>query len=319
LQKGVKLRYVTAPFSSNGQNFNRGSVIVMRNGNSAYPDLWNTVRTVANDASVKLIPVTSGFVDKGLDFGSSAVVPMKPRKVAMFTGEGVGSLAAGEVWYYFEQVLNYPVTLINVADAGRMNWSNYDVVIMPDGGYRFLSEKASADALKAWVNAGGKLIAMEGAVNGLSKLDWAVKAKKSEDSNTKEKDKDPYTALRRYDDREREALKEYTPGSIYKVELDNTHPLAFGYPAYYHTLKMDNNQYEFLKEDGWNVGVVKKEGPVSGFVGANLAKRLRNHLVFGVQEIGRGTVTYFTDDVLFRSFWENGKLLFANAVFLVGQ
>jgi hypothetical protein len=319
LQKGVKLRYVTAPFSSNGQNFNRGSVIVMRNGNSAYPDLWNTVRTVANDASVKLIPVTSGFVDKGLDFGSSAVVPMKPRKVAMFTGEGVGSLAAGEVWYYFEQVLNYPVTLINAADAGRMNWSNYDVVIMPDGGYRFLSEKASADALKAWVNAGGKLIAMEGAVNGLSKLDWAVKAKKSEDSNTKEKDKDPYTALRRYDDREREALKEYTPGSIYKVELDNTHPLAFGYPAYYHTLKMDNNQYEFLKEDGWNVGVVKKEGPVSGFVGANLAKRLRNHLVFGVQEIGRGTVTYFTDDVLFRSFWENGKLLFANAVFLVGQ
>jgi hypothetical protein len=319
LQKGVKLRYVTAPFSSNGQNFNRGSVIVMRNGNSAYPDLWNTVRTVANDASVKLMPVTSGFVDKGLDFGSSAVVPMKPRKVAMFTGEGVGSLAAGEVWYYFEQVLNYPVTLINAADAGRMNWSNYDVVILPDGGYRFLSEKASADALKAWVTAGGKLIAMEGAVNGLSKLDWAVKAKKSEDSNTKEKDKDPYTALRRYDDREREALKEYTPGSIYKVELDNTHPLAFGYPAYYHTLKMDNNQYEFLKEDGWNVGVVKKEGPVSGFVGANLAKRLRNHLVFGVQEIGRGTVTYFTDDVLFRSFWENGKLLFANAVFLVGQ
>ncbi|MDB5208369.1 MAG: zinc carboxypeptidase [Flavisolibacter sp.] len=319
LQKGVKLRYVTTPFSASGQNFNRGSVVVMRNGNAAYADLWNTVRTAANEASVKLIPVTSGFVDKGLDFGSSAVVPMKARKVAMFTGEGVGSLAAGEVWYYFEQVLNYPVTLINAADAGRMNWSNYDVVIMPDGNYRFLNEKASADALKAWINNGGKLIAMESAVNGLSKLDWAIKAKKPEDSSSKEKDKDPYTALRRYDDRERVALKDYTPGSIYKVELDNTHPLAFGYPGYYHTLKMDNNQYEFLKEDGWNVGVVKKEGPVSGFVGTNLTKRLRNHLVFGVQEVGRGTVTYFTDDLLFRSFWENGKLLFANAVFLVGQ
>ncbi|HYO21792.1 MAG TPA: zinc carboxypeptidase, partial [Flavisolibacter sp.] len=123
----------------------------------------------------------------------------------------------------------------------------------------------------------------------------------------------------RYDDRERDALRDYTPGSIYKVELDNTHPLAFGYPAYYHTLKQDNNQYEFLKTDGWNVGVVKKDGPVSGFVGTALNKRLQNHLVFGVQEVGRGNITYLTDDVLFRSFWENGKLLFANAVLLVGQ
>jgi hypothetical protein len=28
---------------------------------------------------------------------------------------------------------------------------------------------------------------------------------------------------------------------------------------------------------------------------------------------------YMADDPLFRSFWENGKLLFCNAVFLVGQ
>jgi hypothetical protein len=28
---------------------------------------------------------------------------------------------------------------------------------------------------------------------------------------------------------------------------------------------------------------------------------------------------FLADDVLFRSFWENGKLLLCNAVFLVGQ
>jgi len=315
LQKGVKLRFITQPFSSGAQSFNRGSVLIIRAGNQQR-DLWSMVRNLANEANIRLVPVSSGFVDKGADFGSSSVMPMKARKVAMFTGEGVSSLGAGEVWHYFEQVLNYPITLINVNDAGRINWSNYDVMIMPDGGYRFLNEKASADALRNWVNGGGQLIAMEGAVSALSRLDWAIKAKK-EDSNSKEKD--PYESLRRYDDREREALKDYTPGSIYKVELDNSHPLAFGYPTYYHTLKQDATQYEFLKEGGWNVGVVKKEGPVSGFVGTALSKRLQNHLVFGVQEVGRGTVTYLTDDVLFRSFWENGKLLFANAVFLVGQ
>ena len=317
LQKGVRLRFVKQAFTAGTQNFGRGSVLVIGSANRNITDVWTTVRNAANEAGVKLTAVSSGFVEKGLDFGSSSVAPIKARKVAVFTGEGISSLAAGEVWYYFEQVLNYPATLINAGDVGRMNWNDYDVVVMPDGTYRFLTDKISSDALKTWISNGGKLIAMEGAVSGLSRLDWALNAKKSEDSNTKEKD--PYANLRRYDERDRDALKDYTPGSIYKVELDNTHPLAFGYPNYYYTLKMDNNQYEFLKDDGWNVGVVKKDGPVSGFVGNTLNKRLRNHLVFGVQEIGRGHITYLTDDVLFRSFWENGKLLFANAVFLVGQ
>ncbi|MGZ5220464.1 MAG: M14 family metallopeptidase, partial [Chitinophagaceae bacterium] len=316
LQKGVKLRYATKPFSSGGKYFSRGSVIVMRTGNNHVADLWTIVRNAANEADVQLLPVASGFVEKGLDFGSSSILPLKARKVAMFTGEGISSLAAGEVWHYFEQVLNYPITLVNVNDAGRMNWSNYDVVIMPDGNYRFLTDKTASDELKTWISNGGNLITLEGAVGALSKLDWAIKAKKADDSNSK--DKDPYENLRQYDNRDRAALKDYTPGSIYKVELDNTHPLAFGYPSYYHTLKMDNYQYEFLK-DGWNVGVVKKQGSVSGFVGGSLSKKLQDHLVLGVQEIGRGSTTYFTDDVLFRSFWENGKLLFANAVFLVGQ
>ncbi|HUC80014.1 MAG TPA: M14 family metallopeptidase, partial [Flavisolibacter sp.] len=315
LQKGIKLRFITQPFSAGSQTFGRGSVLIIRAGNTQ-ADFWTTVRIAAAENGVRLVPVQSGFVDRGADFGSTSVLPLKVRKVAMFTGEGISSLAAGEVWHYFEQVLNYPVSLINVNDVGRMNWNEYDVVIMPDGGYRFLTDKTAADALRLWINGGGNLIAMESAVGALSRLDWAVKAKKTEDSNSKSKD--PYESLRRYDDRERDALREYTPGSIYKVELDSSHPLAFGYPGYYHSLKMDNNQYEFLK-DGWNVGVVKQGGPVSGFVGTSLNQRLQNHLVFGVQELGRGTVTYLADDVLFRSFWENGKLLFANAVLLVGQ
>lgn len=315
LQKGVKLKYVTQPFSSGGKNFGRGSVLLLKRSNEGIANLWPMVSSASNEAGVQLIPVSSGFVDKGFDFGSSSVVPMKARKVALLTGEGISSLAAGEVWHFMEKGLNYPVTLINATDVGRMNWSDYDVVILPDGGYRFLSDKASADAFKAWINSGGKVIAIEGGVAALSKLDWSIKSKKADDSDSK----NPADNLRIYDDRERDALKDYTPGSIYKVELDNTHPLAFGYPGYYYSLKLDNTVYDYIKEGGWNVGVVKKEGPVAGFVGSKLTKRLQNGLVFGVQEIGRGSVTYFADDVLFRNFWENGKLLFANAVFLVGQ
>jgi len=33
--------------------------------------------------------------------------------------------------------------------------------------------------------------------------------------------------------------------------------------------------------------------------------------------MGKGNIVYMADDPIFRSFWENGKLLLANAIFLV--
>ena len=125
--------------------------------------------------------------------------------------------------------------------------------------------------------------------------------------------------MKNYEDRERSPISSITAGSICKVELDNTNPLAFGYPTYYYTLKQDDNIYEFLKDDGWNVGMVRKANLVAGFVGDNIQPKLKDGLLFGVQYMGEGAISYLTDDVLFRSFWENGKLMFCNAVFLVGQ
>ncbi|MBD0377594.1 MAG: zinc carboxypeptidase, partial [Flavisolibacter sp.] len=256
-----------------------------------------------------------GFVERGYDFGSSRVRPIKVRKVALVTGEGTSANAAGEVWHFFDQELNYPITLINAADLTRGDWQSFDVLIMPDGTYRQLSEKPFADQLRNWINSGGNIVALEGAVAQLAKLDWTIKAKKE----STEEGKDPYQHLRMYENRERDFIRGTTPGSIYRVDLDNTHPLAFGYPNYYYTLKQEADIYEFIKEGGWNVGVLKKGRQVAGFVGSRLTSRLQDGLLFGVQEIGRGSITYLTDDVLFRNFWENGKLLFCNAVFLVGQ
>ena len=110
-----------------------------------------------------------------------------------------------------------------------------------------------------------------------------------------------------------------TAGSIFRIELDNTHPLAFGYPDYYYALKQDDYLYEFLGDGGWNVGVIKNDNQVAGFVGASLKNKLKDGMLYGVQQIGKGTVTCLSDDVIFRNFWENGKLLFCNAVFLVGN
>ena len=314
-QKGIQMRFNEEPFTAAGQEFGRGAIMILKTGNQYYSGLWDTVRQMANRAGVQLTAVTSGWVDKGYDFGSSRVRPLHPRKVAVLVGEGVSSIGAGEVWHFFDQQLDYPVTLINTTDMARVDWKNFDVLVMPDGRYNFLTDKTAVESFRSWISGGGNVVALEGAVAQLARLDWTIKSKKEDSNDTK----DPYDAVRRYENRERDYISGTTPGSIYKVALDNSHPLGFGYPNYYYTLKQDGAIYEFIKEGGWNVGVLKKDNNVAGFVGTKLANRLQDGMLFGTQEIGSGNITYLTDDVLFRSFWQGGKLMFCNAVFLVGQ
>jgi len=323
LKKGVKVRYAEQPFESAGKKFEKGTLLVLKTSNKSLENnLGAIVNEVARATDMQVYAVSSGFVDKGFDFGSDNVHFIHKPVVAMLTGNGVSSIGAGEVWHFFEKQLDYPITLINAEEIGRANLKNVDVLIMPDGNYKFISDKNAAEQLKNWVQQGGRLIALENAMSQLSKNDWGIKQKEDDDKKDKDKEKDKkdgYADLHKYESRERDFLVNSTPGSIYKVELDNSHPLAFGYPNYYYTLKQDDNVYEFLKDGGWNVGIIKKDNYISGFTGSKAKEKIKDGLVFGVQEMGRGEVVYMADNPLFRNFWENGKLLFCNAVFLVGQ
>ena len=143
--------------------------------------------------------------------------------------------------------------------------------------------------------------------------EWGLKQKTDKDD-----EKGEYLDVKKYGDRERSYLPNSIPGAIYKMDLDNTHPLGFGYPDFYYTLKQDATLYEFMK-GGWNVGVLKKDAYVTGFAGYKVKSKLKDGMLFGVQDMGGGSVVYLSDNPLFRNFWENGKLLFTNAVFLAGQ
>ncbi len=143
---------------------------------------------------------------------------------------------------------------------------------------------------------------------------------KEKEDKRKDKDKKPtpVDSLKIYGDRERSAISDETPGSIYRVNIDTTHPLGFGLTGGYYTLVQNAYNFDFLK-DGWNVGYLKNNNYVAGFSGKNAKEKLKNTLLMGVQNYGRGSVVYLADDPLFRGFWYSGKLLFGNAVFMVGN
>lgn len=320
LNKGVKVRYSETPFSVQGLNFEKGTLLINKTSNGSFSsNLETVVREAALTAQVGYIPLQTSFVDKGFDFGSDQIKMIKAPKITLLAGEGTSSLGMGEIWHFFEHQLNYPINVVWTNDLSKNVLKETDLLIMPDGNYRFLNDKTMNESLKEWVNSGGKIIAIESAVAQLSRGEWGIKLKSADDKKDDKKEKEDYDALSKYENRERDFLPNYNPGSIYKVELDNSHPLAFGYPGFYYTMKQDDNVYEFFKEGGWNVGVIKKDAQVSGFVGFKLKEKLKDGLLFGVQNMGRGSVVFLADNLMFRSFWENGKLMFCNAVFLVGQ
>lgn len=311
---GIRMRFAERDFGYNGIKYKKGTLIILKKGNE---DKLDEISALFSQYHAEATEVASGFMESGYDFGSEKVHLIKKPSVAVLTGNGVNPNAAGEVWHLFDQQLNYPISLINAEDVSGNSLKDIDVLIMPDGNYKFLRDKDAAAEIKGWIQQGGKLITMDNATSQVAKAEWGFKFKK-EDEDKKDEKKDPYADIKRYENRERDGIVNYIPGAIYKVELDNSHPLAFGYGDTYFSLKLGSDIYDFMK-DGWNVGVIKKESQVAGFVGSKTKEKIKDGTVLGVQPVGGGNIVFFADDPLFRSFWENGKMFLANAVFLVGQ
>lgn len=319
----IKMRYATEAFSVEGKSFDAGSIIITRKGNKHLGSKFDElVISLAKKYEVNLASSKTGFVDSGKDFGSGDVPFLHRPNIILLSGDATSSLAFGEAWHYFEQQIGYPVTVIDADRLPVTNLSEFNVIVMPNGYYSY--SETVLNKLADWVRGGGKIVALEGALRtfadkspfGLTRYFNEDEKKKAEADGKKEEEK---AAFDIYAKRERNQISNYISGAIYKVTLDNTHPMAMGYGNTYHTMKNNSNNYALLK-GGWNVGMIKsKNDKVAGFAGYKIQDKLDNSLVFGVESLGRGRMVYMSDNPLFRAFWENGKLFFANAIFLVGN
>ncbi len=310
LKNNIKVRTSYAPFSLEGKNYERGSLIITKSDNEHQKNLVNVLTTVAQKHSKNLTAVNTGFVDSGKDFGSAYVQQIKKPKVAVLSGEPTTTLRFGEIWHYFEQQLGYPITVLDTDYIANVDMDKYDILILPGGRYSGYFNEKKLKGLKNWVSEGGKLIAMGGAINGIDgKNGFNIKTKETQKDTSKTKPM-PHENL------QREQMKNAITGAIFKAKVDNTHPLAYGYNTSYFTLKLGNSSFDYLK-NGNAVYLEENSKPVSGFAGSKAQKNIASSLIFGVENHGRGQVVYMVDNPLFRGFWENGKLFFANALFMV--
>lgn len=305
-QSGVKVRVAEEEFTANGKTYLSGTLLVYSLDNSKrIANLSELMEGLSKRHKVNFNVLTSGYVEKGKDLGSNIYRLLSPPKVAVLSGAQVSSLALGEVWHFFEQELSYPITLINATSIAQLTSQNINTLIIPNGDY---TDKL-ADQLTPWVNAGGKLILLDDAINAfIDTKPYAIKRKQ------KQKAEVPSNDEMKFLPRGNDDFSNAITGAIYKVYLDDKHLLNYGVGKYYYTIKTNANIYEPL-QNGNNIGFLKRDSYRSGLVGSSAKSEIASGMVVGLQEIGKGQVYYISTNILFRMFWEGGKQTMVNGIF----
>jgi len=159
--KNIKLRYSLKPFVLHGNSFNRGSLIVTRGDNKHLEaEFDKKVIAAANECQVKLITANTGLVESGKDFGSENSRLIKKRSVALLCGDGTSTSSVGDIWYFFEKELKYPLTLINTGITENVDLKDYEILILTSGSYSKLR-----DTIIDYVKRGSRVIAIESAIS----------------------------------------------------------------------------------------------------------------------------------------------------------
>ena len=305
LKQGIGIRYTSLPISNSGKNWNPGSIFILKGDNLNHVNYLKKIASLAKEFNRKLHPIKTGYSTSGPDLGANELHLIKAPKIAILRSDDASTLSYGEIWHYFEQQLKYPLMQIDENKLGSA-LSEIDQLIIPNGYYEKWITNKTNDKIIEWIRKGGKIIAISGALNKFADTDF-FKLEKKKNIVSK-------MTLIPKGEQERNEISEITTGSIYAVSLDKTHPLSFGLDRYY-SLKLNEQAYSYL-ENGNNAAFIKENTlPSAGFIGYKAIERQKKSLIFGEESLGRGNIIYLVDNVLFRSFWYSGKIVFANALF----
>jgi hypothetical protein len=168
LERGVRVRVANKEFAFDGVASARGSVIVSRRDNKNFAgDLHAAVVAVAGDCGVAARAIGSGLGAGDLpDLGGGHFVLLERPRVAVLTRGGVSEADFGTAWHLLDHTLAIRHSPISEEEGGT-DLRRYNVIVIPSYSGGPLKE-SFVKSLKAWVEAGGTLIATGGAARRLA-------------------------------------------------------------------------------------------------------------------------------------------------------
>lgn len=313
LEKGVYVNYGGKPFSietnEGVKSYGYGTLMIPVSRQEMDADLVHAyVEEATEIAGIRAQSVTTGFSTSGVDLGSGSFSTVRKPKAIMLIAGSTNSAEAGEVWHLFDSKVGMPITKVDMDNAGRVDWNNYNTLILVSGSYSSLGE-STIDRIKLWVREGGTLITIKGATS------WAIGAKLVNEKFA-ERSKRPTPERMDYVTQRDFGGSNSIGGSMYMADIDITHPIGYGYTS--RELPVYRNHSTFVQPSADPFGTVVKytaDPLLSGYVNKTNLADLGGTASLLVNRIGRGNVIMFVDNPNFRGMWYGTNKLLFNAVF----
>ena len=308
LKSGIRVKVGTKRFSVGSKNFDYGTILIpISNQKLSSSEINNKIELISKKSGINFYGYKSSHTN-GIDLGSNDFKNVSKPNIALIVGEGVTSYDAGEIWHLLDTRYEIPLTKIKKSNISNYDLSNYSTIIMVNGRYDFDSK--TTEKIKKWVQNGGNLIGFRNSINWLIKKNF-IKLKLNKNIAS--------TKNLKFKDKKEHFGSQLTSGAIFKVELDRSHPINYGF--YKNKLSIFRNTNIYIANDsiGYNNPIKYSKDPlISGYISKENLLSIRNSKPFSVTSLAKGKVAVFTDNTNFRAFWYGTNKLMMNAIFFAG-
>ena len=313
--QGLVVKVSAKPFSINIEGkemkFNRGTLMIPVHDqyDADKESVYQWVKEGSLQFKVQAYAVTTGMTIKGNGLGSRSFQTLNKPSAMMLVEGSVSSYEAGEVWHLFENRMNMPLVKVPESRFYLTDIYRYNVMIMVSGRYRLLNKKEK-ERIKKWVADGNTLI-----TTGRGS-DWAVKQKIAEEVIIKPKtDTTALTERSNYETARGSIGKQRIGGAIFGIDLDITHPIAYGYQD--RTVPVYKNNRVWLSPSKNRFSTVAKyldEPHIDGYISKENLEIMKGAASIVVSKRGKGRIVLFADNPNFRGAWYGTNKLFMNAI-----
>jgi len=326
MARGVRAEAAFQPFSARvrggeagpggaARSFSRGSISIPIQLQHLDPsEVHRLVREAEAHTGVPFYATDTSLSTDGVDLGSGNFRPLghMPR-VLMVVGSGIQANEAGQVWHLLDTRVDLPVTKVDRDNLGRADLARYDVVVLVSGNYGFMDEGQRSE-LRRFVQRGGTLVGIRGGASWA--LDQGFAPRVSQALAEAADDAGMEVGRTDYADAAPLAGAQRIRGSIYRADLDPTHPLGFGYHSRELAVWRDHEFIVPPSANPFSTPVQLTDDPhLSGYISPRNLDRIRNSASALTDGIGGGTVVLLFDNPNFRGYWYGTNRLFLNAIF----
>jgi len=317
LAAGVPVRVVLQPFELNiaGRQvrFERGTLVLpahdrSEQGGISIDSLHDLVKDAVLNDHVVIHSIGRSLTSDGNDLGGPSTVRLHLPALAALSGAGVSAYRLGEMRHLLGERMDIPLSLLDVDRLDKVSLNRYSVLLMVDGDYSGLTQEF-VDRLKAWVGAGGRLVVAQRAAK------WAVEQGLA-NVEFKSFENPAESRWIRFEERDNVKRASEISGAILEVQLDSSHPLAFGLRQRVASFKLNREVLNPLADPGATVGVYTHDPVLSGYVPSDRQSAFAGTAAILSVTAGKGRVVLMEDSPTFRGFWFGTHRLLLNAALL---